>query len=81
MVLEAYHKVHTGGISFDNSQSKQLGRQQGQATAVLSSPLGLGESRSLFGLSRPTFKGMAGTGSEVPIRAGGALSVPLGNKD
>ena len=81
LVLEASHKVLSGGISFDNSQSKQLGRQQGQATAVLSSPLGLGESISLFGLSRPTFKGMAGTGSEVPIRAGGvSLSVPLGNK-
>jgi hemolysin activation/secretion protein len=81
LVLEASHKVLSGGISFDNSQSKQLGRQQGQATAVLSSPLGLGESISLFGLSRPTFKGMAGTGSEVPIRAGGvSLSAPLGNK-
>ncbi len=81
LVLEASHKVLSGGISFDNSQSKQLGRQQGQATTVLSSPLGLGESISLFGLSRPTFKGMAGTGSEVPIRAGGvSLSVPLGNK-
>ena len=80
LVLEASHKF-SQGISFDNSQSKQLGRQQGQATAVLNSPLGLGESVSLFGLSRPTFKGMAGTGSEVPIRAGGvSLSVPLGNK-
>ncbi len=81
LVLEASHKVLSGGISFDNSQSRQLGRQQGQATAVLNSPLGLGESISLFGLSRPTFKGMAGTGSEVPIRAGGvSLSVPLGSK-
>ena len=34
----------------------------------------------LFGLARPTIKGMKGTGGDVPIRAGGlALSVPVGN--
>ena len=62
-------------------KSKELGRQQGQARAVISSSLGLGETVSLFGLSRPTFKGMAGTGIEVPIRAGGvSISAPVGNK-
>ena len=34
----------------------------------------------MFGLARPTIKGMKGTGSDVPIRAGGvAISVPIGN--
>ena len=81
LVIEAQHKVLSGGINFDNTQSKELGRQQGQARAVISSSLGLGETVSLFGLSRPTFKGMAGTGIEVPIRAGGvSISAPVGNK-
>ena len=76
LVIEAQHKVLSGGINFDNTQSKELGRQQGQARAVISSSLGLGETVSLFGLSRPTFKGMAGTGIEVPIRAGGFYFCP-----
>ena len=80
LVIEAQHKVLSGGINFDNTQSKELGRQQGQARAAISSSLGLGETVSLFGLSRPTFKGMAGT-IEVPIRAGGvSISAPIGNK-
>ena len=41
LVLEASHKVLSGGISFDNSQSKQLGRQQGQATAVFELSFGI----------------------------------------
>ena len=70
----------SGGLTFDNTQSKELGRQQGQARTVISSPLGLGETVSLFGLSRPTFKGMSGTGIEVPIRAGGvSISSPIGD--
>ena len=69
LVIEADHKLISGGLTFDNTQSKELGRQQGQARTVISSPLGLGETVSLFGLSRPTFKGMSGTGIEVPIRA------------
>ena len=81
LIIEAEHKHLSGGLNFDNTQSKELGRQQGQARAVISSPLGLGETVSLFGLSRPTFKGMSGTGIEVPIRAGGvSISAPVGNK-
>ena len=61
-------------------QSDQLGRQQGQANTNINSALGLGETISLFGLARPTIKGMAGTGHDVPIRAGGvSVSVPIGN--
>ena len=71
LIIEAEHKLISGGINFDNTQSKELGHQQGQARAVISSPTGLGETVSLFGLSRPTFKGMSGSGIEVPIRAGG----------
>jgi hemolysin activation/secretion protein len=81
LVIEAEHKLLSGGISFDNSQSEQLGRQQGQASTNISSALGLGETISLFGLARPTIKGMSGTGHDVPIRAGGfSVSVPIGNK-
>ena len=81
LVIEAKHKLISGGVNFDNTQSKELGRQQGQARLVLSSPLGLGETVSLFGLARPTYKGMSGAGYEVPIRAGGvSISVPVGNK-
>lgn len=79
LIIEAEHKLLSGGLSFDNSQSKQLSRQQGQARVVVNSALGFGESLSMFGLARPTKKGMAGTGSQVPIRAGGlSLSVPIG---
>ena len=80
LVIEADHKLISGGLTFDNTQSKELGRQQGQARTVIGSPLGLGETVSLFGLSRPTFKGMSGTGIEVPIRAGGvSISSPIGD--
>ncbi len=80
LVIEAKHKLISGGVNFDNTQSKELGRQQGQARLVLSSPLGLGETVSLFGLARPTYKGMSGAGYEVPIRAGGvSISAPVGN--
>ena len=80
LVIEASHKLLSGGVNFDNTQSKELGHQQGQARTVINSPLGLGETISLFGLSRPTFKGMSGTGIEVPIRAGGvSISAPVGD--
>ena len=78
--VQAKHKLISGGVNFDNSQSEELGRQQGQIRAVVNSAMGLGESISLFGLAKPTIKGMKGTGSDVPIRAGGlAASMPLGN--
>ena len=35
---------------------------------------------TLFGLSKPTIKGMKGTGDNVRIRGGGfAVSLPIGN--
>lgn len=80
LVIDSKHRLINGGITFDNTQSEELGRQQGQIRTVINSPMGLGESISLFGLARPTIKGMKGTGSNVPIRAGGlAMSVPIGN--
>lgn len=80
LVVEAEHRLINGGITFDNTQSEELGRQQGQIRAVINSPIGLGETVSMFGLARPTLKGMKGTGMDVPIRAGGvAISVPIGN--
>ncbi len=80
LAIEAEHKLVSGGVTFDNTQSEELGRQQGQIRAVINSPFGLGESISMFGLSRPTIKGMKGSGLDVPIRAGGiAASLPIGN--
>ena len=80
LAIESKHRLLNGGVTFDNSQSEELGRQQGQIRAVINSPTGLGETISLFGLARPTIKGMKGSGGDVPIRAGGlALSVPVGN--
>ena len=80
LAITAKHQLFNGSVTFDNTQSEELGRQQGQARSVINSPLGLGETISLFGLARPTIKGMKGTGADVPIRAGGlAMSVPIGN--
>ena len=45
LLIEAEHKLLSGGISFDNSQSEQLGRQQGQATQY---PFRLGIGRNYF---------------------------------
>ena len=41
LVIEAKHKLLSGGISFDNMQSEQLGRQQGQANTNINSALDL----------------------------------------
>jgi hemolysin activation/secretion protein len=80
LAIESKHKLVGGSMTFDNTQSEELGRQQGQIRAVINSPMGLGETISMFGLARPTMKGMKGTGTSVPIRAGGvAMSVPIGN--
>ncbi len=80
LAIESKHTLINGGVTFDNTQSEELGRQQGQLRTIINSPTGLGETISLFGLARPTIKGMKGSGSDVPIRAGGvALSVPIGN--
>ena len=81
LVVEGDHKLVSGGVTFDNSQNKELGREQGQIRASLHSPMGLGETITAFGLAKPTPDGIWGAGSEVPIRAGGlAASVPIGNK-
>ena len=80
LVIEASHKYISGSMEFNNFQSKALARQQGQMSLTINSPLGLGETISMFGLARPTQKGVSGSGSNVPIRAGGiSISVPLGN--
>ena len=80
LAIEAKHQLVSGGVTFDNTQSEELGRQQGQIRAVVNSAFGLGESISMFGLSRPTLKGMKGSGLDVPIRAGGiAASIPIGD--
>jgi len=80
LAIDTKHQLINGGVTFDNTQSEELGRQQGQIRAVINSPMGLGETISLFGLARPTIKGMKGSGGDVPIRAGGfALSLPVGN--
>ncbi len=81
LIVEGDHKLVSGGITFDNSQNKELGREQGQIRASFHSPMGLGETITAFGLAKPTPDGIWGTGSEVPIRAGGlAASIPIGNK-
>jgi len=80
LVIEANHKILSGSMQFNNSQSKELGTQLGQTSLTLNSPAGFGESITLFGLSRPTWKGMKGTGDDVRIRGGGfTISVPVSN--
>ena len=65
LAVQAKHKLLSGGVTFDNTQSEELGRQQGQIRAVINSAMGLGESISLFGLAKPTIKGMKGSGLDV----------------
>lgn len=80
LVLEAKHKYFSGNVQFNNTQSEELGRQLGQKSLTLNSPAGFGETVTFFGLSKPTLKGMKGTGDNVRIRGGGfALSLPIGN--
>ncbi len=80
LVLEADHKLLSGSIQFNNTQSEELGRQLGQKSITLNSPTGFGESVTFFGLSRPTKPGTMGAGKKAPIRGGGlSLSVPIGN--
>lgn len=80
LVLDAKHKVLSGSMQFNNSQSKELGRHLGQKSITFNSLSGFGESITLFGLSKPTLKGMKGTGDNVRIRGGGfAASLPIGN--
>ncbi len=80
LVLEARHKYISGSIQFNNTQSEELGRQLGQKSLTFNSPSGFGETVTLFGLSKPTIKGMKGTGDNVRIRGGGfAVSLPIGN--
>ena len=81
LVVEGSHKSISGNVSFDNTQSEELGRHLGQARISLNSSMGFGESITLFGLSRPTRKGMKGGGTDAPIRGGGvSVSVPLNSK-
>ncbi len=80
LVVEAKHKLFSSSVQFNNTQSEELGRQLGILQSTINSPFGYGESITLFGLSRPTIKGMKGTGNNVTIRGGGvSFSYPLGN--
>ena len=80
LLVEAKHKLISSNVQFNNTQSEELGRQLGILQSTINSPFGYGESLTLFGLSRPTIKGMKGTGNSVTIRGGGAsFSYPLGN--
>ena len=80
LVVEAKHKLISGNINFNNTQSEELGRQLGVLQTTINSPFGYGESLTMFGLARPTIKGMKGTGNAVTIRGGGlSFSYPLGD--
>ncbi len=80
LVVEAEHKLISGSINFNNTQSEELGRQLGVLQTTINSPFGYGESLTMFGLARPTIKGMKGTGNAVTIRGGGlSFSYPLGD--
>ena len=73
MVVEAKHKLVSGSINFNNTQSEELGRQLGVLQTTINSPFGYGEGLTMFGLARPTIKGMKGTGNSVTIRGGGII--------
>ena len=78
MVVEAKHKLISGSINFNNTQSEELGRQLGILQSTINSPFGFGEGLTMFGLAKPTIKGMKGTGNAVTIRGGGlSFSYPL----
>ena len=80
LVVQAKHKLLSGGVQFNNTQSEELGRQLGILQTTINSPIGFGESLTMFGLARPTIKGMKGTGNDVSIRGGGlSFSYPLGD--
>ena len=80
LIVEAKHKLLSGGVQFNNTQSEELGRQLGILQTTINSPIGFGESLTMFGLARPTIKGMKGTGNDVSIRGGGlSFSYPLGD--
>ena len=80
LVVEAKHKLVSGSINFNNTQSEELGRQLGVLQTTINSPFGYGESLTMFGLARPTIKGMKGTGNAVTIRGGGlSFTYPLGD--
>ena len=80
LVVEAKHKLFSGSINFNNTQSEELGRQLGVLQTTINSPFGYGEGLTMFGLARPTIKGMKGTGNSVTIRGGGlSFSYPLGD--
>ena len=80
LVVEAKHKLISGNINFNNTQSEELGRQLGVLQTTINSPFGYGESLTMFGLARPTIKGMKGTGNAVTIRGGGlSFTYPLGD--
>ena len=38
LAIESKHKLINGGVTFDNTQSEELGRQQGQLRTIINSP-------------------------------------------
>ena len=80
LTIDAKHKYVSGSIQFNNTQSEELARQLGILSLSSNSALGLGENLTLFGIARPTLKGMKGTKDDVSIRGGGfSLSSIIGN--
>ena len=80
LTIDAKHKYVSGSIQFNNTQSDELARQLGILSLSANSALGIGENLTLFGIARPTLKGMKGTKEDVSIRGGGiSLSSIIGN--
>ena len=80
LIIEAKHKYLSGNIQFNNTQSEELARQLGILSLSTNSAFGMGENLTLFGIARPTLKGMKGTKEDVSIRGGGiSLSSIIGN--
>ena len=72
--------IYQGNIQFNNTQSEELARQLGILSLSTNSAFGMGENLTLFGIARPTLKGMKGTKEDVSIRGGGiSLSSIIGN--
>ena len=80
LTIDAKHKYVSGSIQFNNTQSDELARQLGILSLSANSALGIGENLTLFGIARPTLKGMKGTKEDVSIRGGGiSLSSIIGS--
>ena len=75
LLLMLKHKYVSGSIQFNNTQSEELARQLGILSLSANSALGIGENLTLFGIARPTLKGMKGTKEELGTIRGGGISL------